>query len=296
MDLAATDATADFDSSQGTPHMSARYISLAALFATATAGSLEAQSQCVGCRETFAGAIGVGMAVMPRYTGSDEYRFLPIPVVQLEYKGRLFLGSSQSGVGAGLGAYVIHTASLSWDVGLSGAESRPESRGDALAGMGRRDAASFATTGVTYRLGSVVANAGAAIGLSNEVGSYGAVGISTERRIARRWVGGLSTGATFADAKNMGFEFGVTSSQAAARQALVASGDPRLEGISVASFKPDAGLKELRGAVSLSFLLTERTRLMAFAQNAQLSAEAGRSPLVRSRNSSVAGFAIMRAF
>lgn len=98
------------------------------------------------------------------------------------------------------------------------------------------------------------------------------------------------------DASLMGFEFGVTSTQAAARQALAASGDPRLEGISVASFKPAAGLKELRGAASLGFLLTERTRLLAFAQNAQLSAEAGRSPLVRSRNSSVADFAIMRAF
>jgi len=260
------------------------------------AGTAQAQDECTSCQKSFSGVIGAGVATLPRYVGSDEYRVLPIPVVQLEYKGRLFFGGSQSGVGAGLGAYVVRTSSFVWNVGYAGSESRPESRGDALAGMGKRAAGSFASTGISYQLGAVTANAGVALGLGKGQGSYGSVGLATERQLARRWVGGVSTGATFADAKNMAFDFGVTGEQSAARHALIAAGDPRLQGIDAGTYSPDAGLKEVHGAAQLAYLLTERTRVVAFAQGTHLSHEAASSPLVRERTGVVTGVAFAYGF
>jgi outer membrane scaffolding protein for murein synthesis (MipA/OmpV family) len=221
---------------------------------------------------------------------------MPIPVAQLEYKGRLFLGGSQSGVGGGIGAYVVRTSALTVDVSLMGAESRPEGRGDALAGMGKRGAASFAGTGLSYRLGTVTASAGLSVGLGDDEGAFGTVGIATERMLARRWVGSVSTGATFANEKNMAFDFGVTGEQATRRRALIAAGDPRLHAIDGSAYAPEAGLREMRGAATLAYLLTERSRVVAFAQGTHLSRDAARSPLVRERNGVATGMALAYGF
>jgi outer membrane scaffolding protein for murein synthesis (MipA/OmpV family) len=162
--------------------------------------------------------------------------------------------------------------------------------------MGKRSAASFASTGVAYRLAFVQATAGVAVGLGKDEGSYGTVGVGTELPLARRWVGGVSTGVTVADAKHMAFDFGVTSAQSATRRALLAAGDPRLRGIDVGAYTPGAGLKEARGAASLAYLLSERSRVQLFAQATRLSGEAARSPLVRSRTGVVTGAAFGYGF
>ena len=269
---------------------------VAALLTIATAGIAHAQDASTPARPGVTGFVGAAVVALPRYTGSDEYRVIAVPIGQLEYKGRLYLGGSQGGVAPGVGAHIVRTPSLTWDVGLSGAGSRPESRGDALAGMGKRSAASFATTGVAYRLAVVQASAGVAVGLGKDEGSYGTFALGTELPIARRWVAGASTTAIFADARHMAFDFGVTGEQSAARRTLLDAGDPRLRGIDVAAYAPDAGLKETRTAGSLAYLLTPRSRLVLFAQSSTLSGEAGRSPLVRKRSGVMSGVAFGYGF
>ena len=282
-------------------HQTARRTSsFAVLFTFATlgaaAGTAGAQDAATSSRQSLSGIVGAGVAAVPKYPGSDEYRMLPVPVVQLEYRGRAYLGGSKTSMMPGVGVYLVRTPALTWDVGLSGDIARPESRGDALAGMGRRSAASFATTGVAYRLGFAMAIAGVGVGLGNDEGSYGSVGVGTELPLARRWVGGISTGVTFADARNMAFEFGVTSEQSATRQTLRAAGDPRLRGIDVSAYAPGAGLKDVRGTASLAYLLTQRSRVQLFAQGTRLSGEAARSPLVRARTGVVTGAVFAYAF
>ena len=268
-------------------------LSIVALGASPASASAQ---DAAGSPRAFSGVVGAGVVVLPRYAGSDEYRILPMPVVQLEYKGRVYLGGSEGGVSPGAGAIVLRTPSFRWDVGVSGAEARSESRGDALAGMGRRSAAAFASTGVSYRLGVVMASAAGSFGLGSDQGAHGSVGLGTQLPLSRRWVAGVSTAASFADARNMSFEFGVSREQSIARQALADAGDPRLDGIDVGTYSPDAGLKDVRGGASLAFLLTPRSRLVAFAQATRLSYEAARSPLVRSRTGAVAGAAIGYGF
>jgi outer membrane scaffolding protein for murein synthesis (MipA/OmpV family) len=267
-------------------------LSLAALL---TAGAAHAQDSQNGQRSV-TGTVGVGAAIMPRYVGSDEYRVMPMPIISLEYKNRLYLGGSSTGVGGGVGAYVVRNQALTWSVDYNGSEARPERRGDALAGMGRRHAASFAGTSVAYTLGTVTANAGVAVGLGRSEGSYGTVGLSTQRQLTSRWVGSLSTGATVASARNMAFDFGVSDEQSAARRALIAAGDTRLEPGDGRAYAPKGGLKEFHGGASLAFLVNDRMRLLAFAQGTRLSHDAELSPLVRARDSGAGGIATAFTF
>jgi outer membrane scaffolding protein for murein synthesis (MipA/OmpV family) len=132
--------------------------------------------------------------------------------------------------------------------------------------------------------------------LGDGQGTYGTVGVSAQRQLAARWVGGLSTGATVADRKNMAFEFGVTPEQSVRRRALIAGGDLRLKPGDGATYTPGAGLRQVQGSATLAYLLTQRTRAMLFAQGTRLSSEAARSPIVRQRTSAATGVALGYAF
>ncbi len=255
-----------------------------------------AQDADAAPRQRLSGYVGGAVVALPRYVGSDEYRLVAVPIGQLEYRGRVYVGGSQSALGPGVGAYLLRTGSLAWDVGVTGAGARPESRGDALAGMGKRSAASFATTGVAYRLAFVQASAGVAVGLGKEQGSYGSVSLGTELPVARRWIVGASTSATVADARHMAFDFGVSGEQSAERHALLAAGDARLRGVDVGTYAPSGGVKETRSAASVAYLLTPRSRVVAFAQGSTLSGEAARSPLVRKRTGAMTGVAFGYGF
>ena len=138
-------------------------------------------------------------------------------------------------------------------------------------------------------LGSVTAGAGVAIGLGKDEGSTGSVNLSTKHMYGHRWIAGLSTGATFANSSNMAFEFGVSPTQAARRQALINAGDSRLYATDGRAFAPAGGLKEAQVSTSLGYLLTQRTTVIGFASGGRLGNHAADSPLVRQRNSVMGG-------
>ena len=266
-------------------------LALASLAAAASPAGAQQSSD-----RTFTGAIGVAVVSIPEYAGSDEYRVLPVPVAELEYRGRVYIGGSKAGTAPGIGAHLVRNSRVTWDVGFSGEASRKEHRADALAGMGKRSAAGTAATGVALRLGFLMASAGASFGLDGDVGNQGSLSLATELPVARRLSVGVRTTASFADARNMAFDFGVTREQSDTRRALAEAGDARLRGIDLSSYSPDAGMKELRAGASLSYVLTQRSRLVLFGEAASLSDEAARSPLVRERNGIRSGVALGYGF
>src|SRR6187551_1035159 len=93
--------------------------------------------------KNWSSSIGIGTVAMPTYTGSNRYRVRPVPLLQLEFKERVYVGSSTGGVGGGMGVYLIRGSSLTWSTELSTAGKRRESFGDGLAGMGTRNAGTF---------------------------------------------------------------------------------------------------------------------------------------------------------
>lgn len=265
-------------------------VSFVALLATAAAA---ATAQAQG---SWSGAVGSGAITAPKYSGAEEYRVLPIPYIQLVYRERISLGILPSGTGAGVGVNLLRGQSFSWDASLSGTGGRRERWGDALAGMGNQKVASTAGTGLSITRGAFSTSASVAMGLGQKAGNTGTISLAGQRQLAQRWVGGVSTAATFADEDNMAFDFGITSEQAERRQALIAKGDARLRAKDGTAYRPDAGLKQTQTAASVSYLVSQRSRIVGFVQATTLSNEASRSSVVRDRSNASGGLMVVYGF
>lgn len=224
------------------------------------------------------GAMALGL---PRYPGSGDYRAVPLPVFSAEWKGRVFLGSSRVAVGLGGGVHAVKTEHWTWDLGLGVGEGRRESRADVLAGMGDRGASLWAGTGLKFHAGGFHAGLQAATGLKDEAGVKGSLSLGYGAWLGGRWFGDLSARATAANAEGAAYDFGVTPDQAAARAALLASGDPRLRPGEARTFAPGGGLESLALTGTLAFMADAHWRWFGLAQIAQVQGDAKDSPLVR---------------
>lgn len=241
----------------------------------------------------WSGYVGLGILTFPGYVGGDEYRTVPLPVLQLEYRRRLYVGGSQTGVGGGAGVYVVSAPKLTWQAELSATEARPEHGGNALAGMGTQPSATFAVTSVSSTLGLVSANLGVAHGLKHDEGSYATLSIRTEQWLGRRWVRYLTVGATAANSANMTHDFGVTPEQAAERHRLLVSGDQRLTAGDDNAYQPQGGLKKLNSALNVIYVISKKNRLLIYLNGDRLSTEASRSSLVARRYNFTSGVALV---
>ena len=255
-----------------------------------------AHAQTQANNDIWSGNIGMSTAVMPTYLGSNRYIVRAFPILSLEYKNRAYLGGSVAGTGAGAGVYLVRNSAFSWATEISGAPERLESKGDGLAGMGKRGAATYAATSVSYNLGAITTGAAVAIGLGSDEGSTGSINASTKKVFGSRWIAGLSTGATFANSENMAYDFGVSPEQATRRQGLIDAGDSRLSLSDAGAHDPKAGLKQMQVSTSLGYLLSDRTTAMFFASGTRLGQQAADSPLTRQRNGVVAGMGIAYGF
>jgi MipA family protein len=246
--------------------------------------------------KNYSSNIGVATVAMPTYMGSNRYRVRVVPIFQLEFRQRFYLGASHGGTGIGTGAYLVRNSAFSWAAEVTGDQERKESFGDGLAGMGKRGGATYAATHVSYQLGFITAGAGVGVGLGSGEGSWSVLKLDTKHQVGARWIAGLSTGATFSNGENMAFDFGVTPEQAVSRQALIDGGDSRLSANEGRAYTPEAGLKQMHLSTSLGYLLTNRMTAMAFATGTRLGQEAADSPLTRQRNGVTAGMGIAYGF
>lgn len=224
------------------------------------------------------GAMALGL---PRNPGSGDTRAVPLPVFNAEWKGRVFLGSSRVAVGLGGGVHAVKTEHWTWDLGLGLGEGRKEARADVLAGMGDRDPSLWAGTGLKFHAGGFHAGLQAAAGLRDDAGVKGNLSFGYAAWLGGRWFGDVSAGATVADAEGTAFDFGVSADQAAARAALIASGDPRLRPGEQRAFAPGGGLERVALTGTLAFVQDAHWRWFGLAQIARLQGDAKDSPLVR---------------
>jgi MipA family protein len=255
------------------------------------------QSQSRAAVPTWEGSIGGVVVATPQYPGSEEYRILPVPIVRITYKGRLFFGPSQTGLGGGIGAYALRTSRLSVAVETGVQDRRPAGRADALAGMEDRPIVASVGATATYRHGPIQAVVGVAKGLNDDAGVLGLVQLSMTRRIRPRLLATVTGSAMFADQKQMLRDFGVTDIEARRRQALIAAGDPRLAPDSGAAYLPETGgLRQAGASVFLVYVLSPRWSAIATAGVDGLSDTAAASPIVRSRAQATVGTGLVWRF
>ena len=246
-------------------------------------GSLIGQ-QPTGQHGNWHGSVGVIGGFVGSYYGSDAQRTLGAPLVGLVYKQRLLIGSGADGaLGAGV-QLLVKQGTFGASVGVSGVESRPENRANVLAGMDGRSGSAFGTASLSLRSRGAVAVANTLVGLNREAGVMQTLGLQLGGPIAGRLSGSVGSMVTFADRKNMGFDFGITPEQAARRRDLIQAGDRRLRDGDATAFTPSGGFKELRNTAQLAYALRGAWQAVGVVSEGRLASGVADSPLARKRS------------
>jgi MipA family protein len=133
-----------------------------------------------------------------------------------------------------------------------------------------------------YRTGPLEAAVGVVRGFNDGSGTLGNTTISLSRPMGRL-IPTIGLGATFADAKQMRRDFGVTPTEATRRQSFIAAGDPRLRPDEGSAYQPNGGLHHVSGSLSVIYVLTQRWAVLTLGGIDGLSADARESPLTRQR-------------
>ena len=237
--------------------------------------------------------LGAGALVLPRYAGSDEYRVFPMPIALVSYRDRVFLGPTSGGLGGGVGARLFRARHLSLTAEVGMMDGRPADRADPLAGTDDRDVLATLGAGLTYALGPVQASVSAAHGLNDESGWLGTARAGYSRPLNRRVMASVEVGATFADARQLRRDFGISGVEAARRQVMIDAGDPRLQPNDGRAFAPGGGVRDAGVSGSLMYFLSPRLALMGLGGMNRLSAEVAASPVVRRRQQAWGGLSLM---
>ena len=228
------------------------------------------------------GTVGMLGGSLASYYGSDARRALGTPVINLVYRQRLLIGTSAANGVLGAGVhYVVKPGTLGASVGLAAAEGRSEDLARGLAGMHDRSGSAFGTASLFLHAGPVVATTTSLIGLDSEAGNMQLLGLQIAGAIAPRLSGGIGSTITWADRRNMAFDFGITREQAARRRELIEAGDGRLHEGDAVAFTPSAGFKELRNTAQLGYAIYGAWQVVGVMSEGRLAHDVAESPLAR---------------
>ena len=222
--------------------------------------------------------IGAGARYAAKYEGSDETKARALPLIDITWKGRVFLNPRD-----GLGVRVYDEGGLTVSAGAGYVFARDESDGAALRGMGDIDETAAANLVVKYALGLVapyvrvsrhLGGAGGTL-VRAGVGAVAPFALLSGRMNPRDSGSGglkgpalrLAASATWADGDYMESYFGVNPAQSSA------SGHLR--------YDPGAGLKSVDFAVGVIYPFAGKWAVNAQAGYSRLSGDAKDSPIVK---------------
>ena len=228
------------------------------------------------------GSVGILGGSLASYYGTDARRTLGAPVINLVYRRRLLIGTAAANGALGAGVqYVVKQGTLGASVGLATVEGRAEDRARGLAGMDDRSGSTFGTASLSLRAGPAVATTTSLIGLTSEAGNMQLLGLQIGGVIAPRLSAGIGSTVTWADRRNMAFDFGITREQAARRRELIDAGDGRLRDGDAIAFTPNGGFKELRHAAQLGYAIYGAWQMVGVVSEGRLAHDVAKSPLAR---------------
>lgn len=217
-------------------------------------------------------SLGPGVIVAPRYPGSDGFRVLPIPALEVRNESGLFL----SGQG-GLGFEVIRTASIAAGPIVRPDFGRRQSDIDEFVpGLGSVGFAPELGGFAEYRFGGgVSARLEARQALGGHEGFRAEAGLRYSGR-SGSFIYAFGPNLSFSDRSYMQSYFGVSPTESAA------SGLPE--------FQPSAGIESLGLSGFTSYPLTDGIQLSAFAGYDRLLGDAADSPVSAGPNGSADQF------
>ncbi len=173
------------------------------------------------------GTVGASIETQPSYLGSDHYRILGGPDIDIRYKHLAFLST-----GEGLGVNLLFTdhyrigAALGYDLG------RREDDDRRLRGMGNISQAVVPRLFAAYVLFPVTLRLDIRKGIGGNKGIVGDASIYAPVYGTKRFVLFIGGSATFADGEYMSRFFGVNATQSAASGYRMYSADSGAESVS----------------------------------------------------------------
>lgn len=225
------------------------------------------------------GTIGLAIVSTPEYLGSDQRKTLGFPALSYQWANGWFAGLDN-----GVGYNFSKNPALHYGLRLTADLGRPSGDNAALRGMGDVDAKPEVGGFVTYAPAEGLALTGS-VRWGSGPSSNGTVvnlGVGYSVALAPQWRLGTQLSATLADRQHMQSYFGVDAPQAAR------SG--------YALYTPDAGLRDTRLGVSLTYALNPRTFVTTIVSGGVLGDAAKNSPVARSSNANAAVLALTYAF
>ncbi len=219
--------------------------------------------------------VGVGGLYAPAYQGADDYRFQPLPMVDVKW-GRFFV-NLQDGIGANLfdSEHVTVGAGLT-PVGGYRAKDAPDGIGKLSLGLGGRGFVKLRQGGFEATLGATKVITGNTEGVIADASLAYRVTASDKLMLIP------SIGTTWGNRKHNNRYFGVTAEQSAA------SGLPQ--------YRAGSGLVDAKAELAVVYRLTDRVSLMTVGGVSSLLGDAKGSPIVYHKTRPYGIFAITYRF
>lgn len=206
--------------------------------------------------------LGVGAWVAPAVEGSEDYRILPLPIIDLK-EGPLF-ANLRNGVG------VTPIDGEHVTAGVSAVFLQGYRRRDVPTGVDKLSDGVGARAFVNIRSGGFVTTVGIVKGVSGQTkGVIADANLTYPIEATSRLTLSPTIGTTWADAKYNDGYFGIDAAEAAA------SG--------LRAYSAGAGFKDVSGALTASYRLTDRVTLSATGGVTTLVGDAKDSPLVEKK-------------
>lgn len=223
-------------------------------------------------------SLGAGLAEVPKYPGGSKERARLVPLVSLDYGGRLFIGP--------LGIRVVAIRCHGFRAGpvLGFERGRSESDDPRLAGLG--DISSSATAGLFagYARGPFEVSATARQAISHATNGLSGLLQLNVRHVfaATHTLVAVGPDLEFGDSDFQRTWFGISPTQSTA------------SGLSV--YAPGAGVNRIGVHAGLTYRASTHILVRAFARISDLTGDAAQSPLVERRTQVVVGAGIAYHF
>lgn len=205
--------------------------------------------------------IGAGVAVVADYRGSDDYRIIPAPIIDVQ------LGSLFASMSDGVGLYVADTSALK--VGASVAFVRGYRQRDVPVGVERLANAPGARLFAKAEAGGLKAGISVTRSLGGTDGIVIDGDFSYPVSIGTRVVLAPSLSTSWASKRHMNRYFGVTRVEA--------------ENSGLPVYRAGSGMQEIGAGLTANMRLSSRLNLTGSVQMGRLFDKAADSPLVERR-------------
>lgn len=219
--------------------------------------------------------VGAGAIYAPAYQGADNYRALPVPMIDVTW-GPMFANFRD-----GIGVKAIDTGTVTAGIGVTFMPGYR--RKDAPAGIGRLTAGAGGRAFVSMNAAGFTATIGATKGFAgNTRGLIADVSLSYPIIVSRRLMLIPVIEATWADAKHNDRYFGVDATQS------VASG--------LRQFRAGSGFKDASALLNLQYRLTDRISLGVSGGATTLLGKVQDSPIVFHKTQALGFFSLSYRF